>query len=90
MSYQVCGHCRELLSEKTLKEHHRLYSDNVNGCWIKVTTDSDESRMSSPLCVSPPGTRERDSLCDVESLELGEAQTPPSSDEEPVEGDRCS
>ena len=73
MLYQVCSHCRELLSEKTLKEHHILYFDDVNRCWIKVTTDSDESRTSSPLCVSLPGTCERESLCDVESLELGKA-----------------
>lgn len=32
MSYQVCGHCGELLGEKTLKEHHRLFSEG--GEWI--------------------------------------------------------
>ena len=83
MSYQVCGHCHQLLSEKTLKEHRRLYCDNEKGTWTEITAeDCDTSQASFPLCVSPPGT-EGDSQLDVESVEEDEVRTLPSSDEGP-------
>ena len=56
--YQVCPHCNQLLSEKTLKEHRRLYYDDEREVWVKFSSSTyqtdDHSRTSSPLEVSPP------------------------------------
>ena len=51
----MCGHCDQLLSEKTLKEHRKLYFNDANGAWIRFRGEDDHnSRCSSPLCVSLP------------------------------------
>ena len=55
MSYRMCGHCDQLLSEKTLKEHRKLYFNDANGTWIRFRGEDDHNiRCSSPLCVSLP------------------------------------
>jgi hypothetical protein len=52
--YRVCGHCNKLVSEKTYKEHRRLFFHDQG--WIKESAGiGDEgSRRSSPLCMSDP------------------------------------
>lgn len=47
--YRVCGHCDKRVSEKTYKEHRRLFFNDHQ--WVK---DGPFSRSSSPLCVSDP------------------------------------
>ena len=86
MSYQVCGHCDQLLSKKTLNEHRRLYFDENKESWIKFNMDASahDSQESSLLSVSPPGT---DNIDLESSLESGEEQTLASSDEQPLEFD---
>lgn len=76
-AYQVCGHCNQLLSDKALKEHYRLYFDDEKGVWIKFSEEdkSGGSLVSSPLGFSPPGS-------DVGSVEEHLSQ---SSDEQPFE-----
>ena len=78
LAYEVCGHCNQLLSEKALKEHHRLYLDEEKGVWVKLSEESDDSLASSPLGLSPPGS---DAL-DVESVDQSFSQ---SSTEQPFE-----
>ena len=54
--YRICGHCEKRVSEKTFKEHRRLFFHDQK--WIKETVPQEvyglESRASSPLCVSDP------------------------------------
>ena len=48
--YRRCGHCEKLVSEKTFKEHHRLFYHE--GQWMTEHTrpfDDASSRDSSPL-----------------------------------------
>lgn len=52
MSYDLCGHCDQVLSEKALKEHRRLYFHN--GAWIRLTETQVTSRTSSPISISSP------------------------------------
>ena len=47
--YRVCGHCDKRVSEKTYKEHCRLFLHDQQ--WVK---DGQFSRASSPICVSDP------------------------------------
>ena len=49
-SYDVCGHCNQIISEKVLKEHLRLYYDETNRVWITVEKFS-ASPVSSPFLV---------------------------------------
>ncbi len=53
-TYQECGHCEKKVSLKTYKEHRRLYFHD--GRWIKPSqgTCGEDSRSSSPMCVSDP------------------------------------
>lgn len=53
ITYSMCGHCDHLLSEKTLKEHKRLYFHGDH--WIRAQSieDEQESGASSPICLSP-------------------------------------
>ena len=76
--YEICGHCNQLLSEKAIKEHRRLYFDEKKGVWIKLSQESDDSLASSPLGLSPPGS---DAL-DVESVDQRLSQ---SSMEQPFD-----
>ena len=71
-AYQVCGHCNQLLSEKALKEHRRLYFDDQKGEWIKLSkkSQSNESNTSSPIDLSPPGSN----ASQVESIGEGSSQ----------------
>lgn len=53
--YRVCGHCDKLVSEKTFKEHKRLFFHGED--WIRKESAGDQpqgSRNSSPLCLSDP------------------------------------
>ena len=56
--YRRCGHCEKTISEKTYKEHHRLFFHD--GEWLKdsssasvaATVQDDQfSRESSPLSI---------------------------------------
>lgn len=48
--YRVCGHCEKLVSEKTFKEHRRLFFHDHT--WIKdnIEDQEHESSSSSSLC----------------------------------------
>lgn len=50
--YRVCGHCKKLVSEKTFKEHKRVFFHEQG--WVKesVVAEDVRSRNSSPLCMS--------------------------------------
>ena len=51
--YLVCGHCNKLVSEKTFKEHKRLFFHEQG--WVRESNAEDgRSRNSSPLCLSDP------------------------------------
>ena len=66
-SYDVCGHCNQILSEKALKEHRRLYYDERSRVWITVDKSA-VSPASSPFCLSPPGsTAASDNHSEVDS-----------------------
>ena len=82
--YRRCGHCEKLVSEKTYKEHHRLYFHE--GQWITVDgTDyvtssresspfSDTVRLEDPVDLKSsscsPGSADLDSPCSSVSSEL--------------------
>ena len=56
----MCPHCDQLLSDKAIKEHRRIYYDNDQKEWVKVTSESQEqearSSASSPLGITPPSS----------------------------------
>jgi len=56
-----------------MKEHHRLYFDDQKGEWIKLseTIQSNESDVSSPIDLSPPGS----DAYQVESVGEGSSQS---------------
>ena len=54
--YQLCSHCNQLLSDKAIKEHRRLYYDEEHKVWLKVSQGEASSCGSSPFELSPPGS----------------------------------
>ena len=56
--YAICGHCNQLLSAKTVKQHRRLFFHD--GKWIikahedgSILSDTHGSSASSPISLSP-------------------------------------
>ena len=53
--YQVCGHCKKKVSEKTFKEHRRLFFHDhqwISELCINQEMNEGDSRASSPLSLA--------------------------------------
>ena len=88
ITYSLCGHCDQLLSEKTLKEHKRLYFHD--GQWIRAQSIEDEQQSvaSSPISLSSADSLSKspsDSLSSL--LSLSNYQGDIYSDQESISED---
>ena len=63
-----CGHCNKLLTEKTFKEHRRLFYDD--GEWLQQSSLNETSRLSSRSSSPMSGVFEiGDMISDTEDLQ---------------------